>query len=66
MLKESLILQPILHRKPVKGDCCSVIDGKLQLKHVSAAEKMTLTRIRNIKNVMRCRDSRSANTIETR
>jgi len=49
MFKESLILQPILHRKPVKGDCCSVIDGKLQLKHVSAAEKMTSTRIKTLK-----------------
>ena len=46
--------------------CCSVIDGKLQLKHESAAKKMTWTRIKNIKNVTRCRDSRSAKSIETR
>ena len=47
--------------------CCSVIDGKLQLKHASAAKKkVTWTRIKNIKNVTRCRDSRSAKSIETR
>jgi len=34
-----MILQPILHRKPVRETCCSVIDGKLQLKHASAAKK---------------------------
>ena len=34
--------------------CCSVIDGKLQLKHVSFANKVTWTRIKNIKNVTRC------------
>jgi len=53
-----VILQPILDRKPVRETCCSVIDGKLQLKYASA--------IRNIKNVTRCRDSRSAKSIETR
>jgi len=36
-----------------------VTDGKLQLKHASAAEKkLTGTRIENIKNVTGCRDSR--------
>ena len=45
---------------------CSVIDGKLQLKHASAPKKVTWTRIKNIKNVTRCRDSRSAKSIETR
>ena len=29
--------------------CCSVIDGKLQLKHASAAKKMTWTRIKTLK-----------------
>ena len=44
------------------------IDGKLQLKHASAAKKkkVTWTRIKNIENVIRCRDSRSAKSIETR
>ena len=47
--------------------CCSVIDGKLLLKHASTAKKnVTWTRIKNIKNVTRCRDSRSAKSIETR
>jgi len=27
------ILEPILHRKPVRETCFSVIDGKHQLKH---------------------------------
>jgi len=44
MFEESLVLsmivQPILHRKPVRTDCCSVIDGKLQLKHASTAKKV--------------------------
>ena len=34
--------------------CCSVIDGKLQLKHESAAKKRTWTTIKNIKNVTSC------------
>jgi len=36
VFEESLILQPILHRKPVRGD---LLDGKLQLKHASAAKR---------------------------
>jgi len=36
----SVILQPILHRKPVRTDC-SVIDGKLQLKYASTDKKVT-------------------------
>ena len=35
----SMILQPILHRKPVRETCCSVIDGKPQLKHACAAKR---------------------------
>jgi len=46
--------------------CCTVIDDKLQLKHASAAKKVTWTNKKNIKNVTRCRDSRSAKSIETR
>jgi len=47
----SMILQPILHRKPVRGleTCCSVIDGKLQLKHASAAKKSDMNKNKNIK-----------------
>ena len=33
--------------------CCSVIDGKLQLKHAPASKKVTYTRLKNIKNVGR-------------
>ena len=43
----SVILQPILHRKPVRGDlllCGFVIDGKLQLKHASAAKKCDMNK----------------------
>ena len=42
--------------------CCSVIDGKLQLKHASATDKRDINKA---KNVMRCRDSRSAKYRET-
>jgi len=44
-----------------------VIDGKLQLKHASAAKISDMNKNKkNIKIVTRCRDSRSAKTIETR
>ena len=39
-----------------------VIDGKLQLKHASAAKKSDMNKN---KNVTRCRDSRSAKSMET-
>jgi len=43
------------------------MDGKLQLKHASAAKKSDLNKIKKaLKNVTRCRDSRSARSIETR
>jgi len=35
----SKILEPILHRKPVRGDLLLCKDGKLQLKRASAAKK---------------------------
>jgi len=41
--------------------CCSLIDGKLQLKHVLAAKKVTQTK----KKVTKCRGSRSAKSMET-
>ena len=40
----SMIHQPILHTSTEEAcdeSCCSVIDGKLQLKHASAAKKVT-------------------------
>jgi len=43
-------------RKPVRETCCSVIHGKLQLKHASAAKKNDMNKSKNIKNVARCRD----------
>jgi len=43
-----------------------VIDGKLQLKHASAAKKSDMNKNKNIKNVTRCRDSRSAKSKEKR
>ena len=46
--------------------CCSVIDSKPQVKHAPAAKKVTWTRIKSIKNVTRCRDSRSAKSRETK
>ena len=50
-----IILQSILHTSTYWGSlwgqtCCSVIDGKIQLKHTSTAK---WTRINNIKNVVR-------------
>jgi len=39
-----------------------VIDGKLQLKHAPATDKRDINKA---KNVMRCRDSRSAKSRET-
>ena len=50
----SVILQPILHRKPVRTDC-SAIDGKVQLKHASAAKKSDKNKNKNIKSVTRCK-----------
>jgi len=46
----SMILQPILHRKPVRGDLLLLHpkDGKLLLKHASAAKKSDMTK--NIKH----------------
>jgi len=41
--------------------CCSVIDGKLQLKHASAAKKGTWTRIKNIKSSDQHRHRESGN-----
>jgi len=47
--------------------CCSVIDGKIELKHAPAAKKRWHKQdYKNIKNVTRCRDSKSAKSRETR
>ena len=43
-----------------------VIDGKLQLQHTSAAKISDMNKNKNIKNVTRCRDSRSAQSIENK
>jgi len=40
--------------------------AEVQLKHASAAKKSDMDKNKNIKNVTRCRDSRSAKSIKTK
>jgi len=49
----SMILQPILHTSTEEAcegrlNCCSVIDGKLQLKHESATKKVRIKMLRDV------------------
>ena len=40
--------------------CCSMVDAELQLKHAPASKNSDINKTKNIKQVTRCRDSRSA------
>jgi len=44
-----VILQPVLHRKPVKGDLLLCNSWKLQLKHASAAKKSDMNKNKKYK-----------------
>ena len=62
-----VILQPILYRKPVRGGL--LLSNR---SNFSSGMHLLLKKIdmnknkKNIKNVTRCRDSKSAKSIETR
>jgi len=51
---------------PCEDRLLQLCDGKPQLKHAPAAKKWHKQVIKNIKNVTRCRDSRTAKSKETR
>jgi len=60
----SVILETILHKKTVRGDL--LLCNKWQTSAQACICFQKKARIKSIKNVTRCKDSRSAKSIETR
>jgi len=52
VFEDSVILQPILHRKPVRGDLLLCNRWQTSAQHASAAKKSDMNKKKSIKNVM--------------
>jgi len=62
-------MSEVLSRKSgykAKDRLLLLCDGKPQLRHAPAAKKLQKQVIKSIKNVTRCRDSKTAKSTETR